>query len=258
MSDLVDRTIAELRVQHDELAEVVGGLTQAQLVAPSGASEWTVADVLSHLGSGAEIGHYPLVAALTGEDAGRPDNQDVWDRWNAMTPGDQASEFVESNARVVEIYEGLTRQQRDDVHIDLGSLPQPVPLVTALGMRLNELTMHSWDVRAGVDPAAALRQEAAELLAQHYTETIGFLLGFAARAGDVGPARVRMGDYTILIEDAVRLVKGGLEPTATFEGPLEAAVRLIAGRLAPDHTPSGVGVSGEVSLDDLRRVFPGY
>ncbi len=47
-------------------------------------------------------------------------------------------------------------------------------------------------------------------------------------------------------------------PTATFTGPLEAAMRLIAGRLGPTHTPSDVTVTGNVTLEDLRAVFPGY
>ena len=40
--------------------------------------------------------------------------------------------------------------------------------------------------------------------------------------------------------------------------PAEAFIRLIAGRLAPEHTPHGVTVDGAISLDDLRKVFPGY
>jgi len=35
-------------------------------------------------------------------------------------------------------------------------------------------------------------------------------------------------------------------------------LRLIGGRLAPAHTPAGVEVIGDVSLDELRAVFPGY
>lgn len=55
MTDLADRTIAALRAHHDELAAVVAGLSDEQLTAPSGSADWKVADVLSHLGSGAEI-----------------------------------------------------------------------------------------------------------------------------------------------------------------------------------------------------------
>jgi hypothetical protein len=35
-------------------------------------------------------------------------------------------------------------------------------------------------------------------------------------------------------------------------------LRLIGGRLSPAHTPPGVEVIGDVTLDDLRAVFPGY
>ena len=78
------------------------------------------------------------------------------------------------------------------------------------------------------------------------------------RPDGVGPARVAVGDHTIVIEDSVRLEDGTDGATARFEGPLEAAIRLLAGRLDPAHTPEGVTVSGDVTLDDLRRVFPGY
>ena len=47
-------------------------------------------------------------------------------------------------------------------------------------------------------------------------------------------------------------------PTATFVGPLEAAIRLVGGRLTAAHTPAGVEVIGDVTLDDLRKVFPGF
>ena len=46
--------------------------------------------------------------------------------------------------------------------------------------------------------------------------------------------------------------------TATFDGPLEAGIRLMAGRLRPEHTPAGIEVTGDVTLDELRKVFPGY
>src|ERR1700712_4233881 len=91
MTELVDRTIAALRANHDRLAEGVSGLTPEQLTGPSGASDWTIADVLSHLGSGAEIGWYPVQAAATGERVDAPENQEGWDRWDALAPADQAS-----------------------------------------------------------------------------------------------------------------------------------------------------------------------
>ena len=258
MTEIVDRTIAALRANHDRLVEVVSGLTPEQLTGPSGASDWTIADVLSHLGSGAEIGWYPVKAAATGERVDAPDNQEVWDRWNAMDPADQASSFVQSDEQSVATFEGLSAEQRDSITIDLGFLPEPVPLATALGMRLNEQALHGWDVEVGLDPAATLTDESAALLAEHFSSTMSFLLGFVGKPDGVGPARVGLGDYTIVIAEAISLEPGAEDTTATFEGPLEAGIRLLAGRLTTEHTPSGVDVTGNITLDELRTAFPGY
>jgi uncharacterized protein (TIGR03083 family) len=258
VTDLVDKTIAELRANHDRLTRAVPSLSEEQLTGASGASDWTIADVLSHLGSGAEIGWYPVKAAATGESVDAPDNQEVWDRWNAMAPADQASSFVQYDEQSVSTFEALTPEQRDSITIDLGFMPQPVPLATALGMRLNELALHGWDVEVGLDPAATLTDESAALLAEHFSSTMTFLLGFVGKPEGVGPARVGFGGYTVVIADAVSLEAGAADTTATFDGPLEAAIRLIAGRLGPEHTPEGVSVTGDISLDDLRKVFPGY
>jgi uncharacterized protein (TIGR03083 family) len=176
-----------------------------------------------------------------------------------MAPADQAAGFVEYDEQSVATFEALTPEQRDSVTIDLGFLPEPAPLATALGMRLNEQALHGWDVEVGLDPAATLTDESAALLAEHFSSTMTFMLGFVGKAEGVDDSRVAVGGYSIVVEDgAVRLEAGDGETTATFHGPLEAAIRLLAGRLKPEHTPDGVGVEGNLSLDDLRKVFPGY
>ena len=94
MKTLADRTIAALRASHDVLAALVPDLTEEQLRSPSGAAEWSLAQVLSHLGSGAEIGLGNLAAARDGDPLpGQDANQEVWDRWDAMSPRDQATGF---------------------------------------------------------------------------------------------------------------------------------------------------------------------
>lgn len=52
------------------------------------------------------------------------------------------------------------------------------------------------------------------------------------------------------------LVPAGGVTTATLEGGADAVARLLTGRLTAAHTGIVV-VSGNVSLEDLRRVFPG-
>jgi uncharacterized protein (TIGR03083 family) len=124
MTSLADRTITALRDLHEELAALVPTLTGAQLTRPSGASEWTVAQVLSHLGSGSEIALAGYQAALEQVPApGQEFNQRVWDRWNSMSPEDQASAFLEHDAKLVETIEALTPDQRETSTSTLASSP---------------------------------------------------------------------------------------------------------------------------------------
>jgi uncharacterized protein (TIGR03083 family) len=257
MTDLVSRIVTSLRDHHDQLASAVIQLSEDQLTGPSGASEWTVADVLSHLGSGAEISRATIVASVE-EGAEKPDNQAIWDRWNAASPREQADEYVVHDRRLVELLEGFSEEERSAMRIDMGFLPEPVTLEVAAGMRLNEVAAHAWDVAVGLDPEASVDPDAADLLLELFTGPLGFLLGFAGKADQLQePAEVRVGDHAIVIGDAVSVAPAA-SPTATFEGPAEAAVRLLTGRLGPAYTPDGVTVTGNVSLDDLRRVFPGF
>ena len=262
MTTLADRTIAALRTTHDGLAALVPGLTDEQLTGPSGAAEWTVAQVLSHLGSGAEIGHATLASALgTGPAPGPGFNESVWDRWNARSPREQAAEFLDHDARFVAAFEALTAEQRATVQVDLGFLPAPLSLASFAGMRLNEAALHFWDVGVALDPAATVPADVAAVLAEHLAGDLGFLVGFIGKAdARAEPAVVDIdgSGYGIVVADRVAVVAGPTDPTATFTGPLEAAVRLVGGRLRPATTPDSVTVTGGVSLDDLRRVFPGY
>jgi uncharacterized protein (TIGR03083 family) len=262
MTSLADRTIAALRSTHDDLAALVPGLSDDRLAASSGASEWTVAQVLSHLGSGAEIALAGYRAALDGTAAPEQDfNQRVWDRWNALGPRDQADGFLEHDAGLVATLEALTPEQREHVEVKLGFVPAPLPLASVAGLRLNEAALHSWDVRVALDPAATVDARSAAVLVEHFAGDLGFLLGFIGKADRVPePARVRLGrsGVAIVLDDRVSLTTSAAEPTATFTGDLEAAIRLIAGRLTPAYTPAGVDVTGNVTLDQLRQAFPGY
>jgi uncharacterized protein (TIGR03083 family) len=258
----VDRTIDALRDTHSELATVVGNLSDEQLEHGSGASEWTVAQVLSHLGSGAEIAAATLRAAMAGGPAPEQDfNQGVWDRWNAMSPREQADGFLASDDELVATLEGLTAQERQDLQIKAGFLPAPLPLAAYSGMRLNEAAQHGWDVRVSLDPEAAISAEVAVLLAEHLSTDLSFLLGFTGKADALAEPSVvdiHGTGFALVIADTVSLATPAPPATATLTGPLEAAIRLLAGRLTTEHTPTELSVTGNLTLDDLRRVFPGY
>jgi uncharacterized protein (TIGR03083 family) len=257
MDELVDRTITALRAEHDALVALVANLSNDDLNAPSGADEWTVAQVLSHLGSGAEIGRAPIARAA-GEQVQTEDNKAIWARWDAAAPADQAAGFVGSNERWLATVEALTPEQRSSLLVDLGFLPEPVPLETALGMRLNEVANHSWDVRVALDPHADVDAGSAAVLIDLFTGPLAFVLGFASKPAELPePVSVAVPGGGLVITDKAALVREVDAPSATFHGPSQALVRLFNGRLKEPYT-HGVTVDGQVSLDDLRRVFQGY
>lgn len=261
MTTLATRTIEALRREHDVLADVASSLTDDQLSGPSGASEWSVAQVLSHLGSGGEITLASLDAALGEGDT--PDdefNRSVWARWDAMTPADQRAGFLEQNTRLVGKLEALSPEQHE-VAVPIGFLPAPATIATFAGLRLNEVANHSWDVRVAVDSGSGLLDTSTSALFEHLSGDLGVLVGFAGKA-ELIEERVELavgdGGYRVVIDDNVSLEPQVDGATATFAGAPEAALRLIFGRLGPAYTPADVTVTGNVTLDDLRAVFPGF
>ena len=262
MTSLAARTIDALRHEHDSLTVVATTSTPDQLTGPSGASEWTLAQVLSHLGSGSEISLAGLQASLGEREVPGDDfNPSVWARWDAASPTDQAAWFVEHDAALVDALAALTPEQHDALQVPVGFLPAPLSVAAYAGMRLGEVAHHSWDARVSTDPAAGLLETSTAVLADQLSTELGFLLGFLGKADQVTERVVlALGDsgYTIAVDDSVSLAAATDEPTATFSGPLEAALRLTTGRLKPGHTPADVAVTGNVTLDELRRVFPGF
>src|ERR1700759_608091 len=115
MSELVDASIAALRTNHDQLADLVAAAGPDDLARTSGATEWTVADALSHLGSGSEIWLHMLRAAIDGNTAPEVDNHSIWDRWNALSPEAQAASFVEHHGALVSALEGLDADHRENL-----------------------------------------------------------------------------------------------------------------------------------------------
>jgi uncharacterized protein (TIGR03083 family) len=264
MTERADQVISAMRVGHDRLATLVRGFAADDLTHPSGASEWNVAQVLSHLGSGAEIGLATLQGALEGTGSPAGDfNPSVWARWDAMSPAEQAEGFLKSDEALVAAYENLSPEQRSDLRIDLGFLPEPLDVAAAGTMRLSEFTHHTWDVEVAYDPAATLAPEATPLL----LGTAGMFVGFAARPAALEgrhahlAVRLTSPEQSLGLDlgEAVTVTEEPADADAVLTAPAEWWLRLIAGRHAAEHTPATVSVTGgSLTVDDLRRVFPGF
>jgi uncharacterized protein (TIGR03083 family) len=265
MTTFADQVIEALRSGHDAFADRAARWDEAALAGPSGAAEWDVSGVLGHLGSGAEINLAVLEGALSGD--GPPSaqaRQSVWDRWNPMPARERRDAFLAANQRLVERYEGLDGPTRANLRVDVGWTPEPVGLGEAARMRLSEFAYHTWDAKAGADPGTTLAPEAVPLL----LDGTGSVLGSLARgSADVLAGRwvhlaVELNDparsYGLDLGQAVMLTGRPARPDGVLRAPAEAWLRLTTGRLSPKWTPAGVEVSGPLSLDDLRRIFPGY
>src|SRR5580693_9360347 len=100
--------ISALRHSHERLRAGVEPLGLAQLEQLSYASEWSIAQVLSHLGSQAEIFGLFVNAGLSGSE---PPGQDafvpIWEVWNAKTPQAQASDALDADQATVARFESM-------------------------------------------------------------------------------------------------------------------------------------------------------
>jgi uncharacterized protein (TIGR03083 family) len=251
-----DPWIRALRHSHDVLRAAVEPMDAAAVEQPSYASEWSIAQVLSHLGSGAEIFGLFLESALRGED---PPGQDafgpVWQRWNERSPQAQAADGLEADEKLLTALESLDAGQRASLRLNLFGMDLDLTRLT--GMRLNEHAVHSWDVLVAGDPAATLAADATALM----IDSLGQIAAWAGKPqGTPLAVTVVTTDpdrtFTLRATDAVSLQPSGAGgPQPALRLPAEALIRLIYGRLDPAHTPPVQ--AGDVDLDELRRIFPG-
>lgn len=265
MTTTADANIAALRSGFDKLAAFVRGLSADDLTKPSGCADWDVSQVLSHLGSGAVIGLAVLDASLAGQpNPGNEFNRGVWAKWDAMTPSDRAQGFLAANEELLGRFAALDSSTRENQKIDMGFLPAPVDVATATVFRLSEFALHSWDVRVGFDPSATLDPEAVALLLDQPVLRLEWLAKPEALQGRRATLAVRTTDpqrvFTLNLGDQVSLVSQEPDQAdGVLSLPAEALLRLKAGRLSGEHTPQSVSLRGSaITLDDLRRVLPGF
>jgi len=260
-SDPLETVLAALGNSHARLAAVAGPLTAVEVTGPSYDDDWSIAQVLSHLGSGAEIFDLILVAGRCGEDAPGPGQfQGIWDRWNAKSPAEQARDGLAADAAFLDHLAGLDPAERERWRLSFFGAEQGLSDIAR--MRLSEHALHTWDVAVAVDSKAALAGDATELI-------LDTLPGFAPRIGQ--PTGEKLGVQVTTYDperrfqldagpDGVSLSPAAPSPlppgSAVLRLPAEAFIRLVAGRLDDEHTPAAE--TENVDLATLRRIFPGF
>ncbi|MFG1922284.1 maleylpyruvate isomerase family mycothiol-dependent enzyme [Cryptosporangium sp. NPDC048952] len=255
MTDALTR-IAALRASHDRLRAVAAPLTADQVRSPGYPSEWSIAQVLSHLGSGAEINGLIFDSGINGTEAPKQEDfQAIWAVWDAKSPDEQAADALVADARLVEKIEALTPEQRGSATFTM--FFGPADLSTFVAMRLSEHAVHTWDVEVMLDPSATVLPEAVLVV----LDVAKGLVGFAGKPGPEGRIHVTVTDpdaeYALVLGEKVSLGPwDGGASTGELSLPAEAFLRLLYGRLDPAHSPSVTATN--VDLDALRAVFPGF
>jgi uncharacterized protein (TIGR03083 family) len=252
--------LAALHGSHDRLAAALAPLTDEQLAGPSYADEWSIAQVTSHLGSGAEVFGLFLAAGLRRAVApGAEEFQPIWDRWNAKPAAAQARDAVDADAAFLARLDALDAEERQSWRLNLFGTEQT--LAGLLRMRLAEHALHTWDIAVVLDPTSTLPDDAAALV----FDTLPTLV---ERVGRPVPETLTVDGHTStparrlrleLTGEGARLTQIGRDEPAgasVLRLPGEALVRLVYGRLDAGHTQPVA--NGEADLDLLRRAFPGF
>jgi uncharacterized protein (TIGR03083 family) len=253
--------VEALRSSHDSLVAEVTTLAPEQLGAESYCRGWDVAQVLSHLGSGAEIGLLGLERALV--DAPPLEREDlpiIWGRWNALSPAEKANEMVVWDRRFVSVLQGLDNSSLNSLHVEL--FGRSINAASIVALRLGEHALHSWDVASTFNPVAEVLPTSVELLVDRVPFIAG-RLGKSDRASGKEQIEIRTfrpeRRFFLSVLDRVALSdKVDGEPEGTLELPAAALLRLVYGRLDRRHTPPGVHVEGRADLDELRQIFSGF
>ena len=251
-------SISVLRDSHERLVSLVRPLTPEHLRAQSYDTEWTIAQVLSHIGSGAEIATLGLASALGGGgDLDRDAFPAIWDTWNNRAPQAQAADALTWDEEYVSRLERLTDAELDSISFEF--IGRRLDAAGVVRLRLGEHAMHVWDVAVSIDPAATVSADAVPLVLEHVRELFRFI---AKPEGDSFRVRLRTtdpdGDYLLDVGESVTLSDWapGVEADGEVRLPAEAMLRLFYGRLDPEHTPE---YSAEgIDLDRIRKVFPGF
>lgn len=265
--EVAGEVLGLLRGVHGRLAGRAERLAGDDLGRRSFCDEWSVAQVYSHLGSGAEIGVRAIEAARQG--VAPPDPWQVWNRWDAKDPADMVADFAPADTAYLDALDEAVAALEGGEELLIPIDGRPWPLTLLMTARLVEMALHEWDVAvvqepdADVDPAAASSALAA------------FPMAVASQA--VAPAvAARLAPLTVGIEvlepdDRLRLVLlpsgARLERTAHWADPPGAVLtlpdaaawmRLVSGRWRLGVDDARTQISGELAPEDLCELFPGF
>ena len=194
-----EQRVEALRSEYERLAQHLRSLDADGLAAPSACEGWSAADVAAHLAWNARLYVRSLGMGLAGEapppappggGVAKITPDFVRDRSIEVRKklGDGVLDsFEEHNARFIDMLDGLDPAVRETLTVPF--LNDTIPLRRLIGLRINEVALHSWDVRSSADSEAALLEDAGLASIELWRDTI--VRRAAPRAGGAHPHRPR-------------------------------------------------------------------
>lgn len=161
--------IALIDLEASQLRTFMAGLTPDEWSRPSACTGWTVGDVFAHVTQGARTWSASITRAKAG-DAGPPPGE------QPLRPGERGSEVTAQRAIAFhhqmgplgllraftdgyqQLHEVLLALQPEDWDRPCYHRRGAMPVRDYAGVRLQELTIHGWDIRSAFDAAATLSE----------------------------------------------------------------------------------------------------
>src|SRR3954471_22760730 len=163
LTDPTTALFSALQDSHRWLHGLLTTIPSEDVTQPAYPTDWSIAQVASHLGSQAETFLLTLEAGLHGTPApGLDQFQPIWDRWNAKDPADQACDSLTADQAFLDAVDALTDEQRQTWRLPMMGTEQD--LSGLLRMRLLEHLLHTWDIEVTGDDTATLSGDAAALI----------------------------------------------------------------------------------------------
>jgi uncharacterized protein (TIGR03083 family) len=251
-----------LRATSERLDGRVRGLSEKDLARPSFAEGWSIAQVLSHLGSGAEIGVMLLERGIRGRTNGPVHDEvlPIWERWDALGPLEQRAAWQDANARHLGLLDSLNAAQHASARVPY--FAGLLSVADYAGYRLSEQSVHGWDIAVALDPTTTIPADELRLLWKRLD-----LVATRFRDADT-LSRLAPAQLAVTLTDEQRTLLMDLDselhiypanpadPAGTVTGTADTVLRLVYGRHRPG--TDAVTAAGQLAVDDLRALFPGF
>ena len=261
-SDQMASVIDLVNSEASRLRDFLAGLDERAWSQDSACAGWKVGDVVAHLAIASETWASSLTRALAG-DAGAPAGQ------NFLAPGERGSKttaqvavaaFQQKGLKLLEDYnvgyerlaQVLAKLRAEDWDKPCYHRRGPMPVHNYVALRVQELAVHAWDIRSGLDSAAEMWEEALPQLVNMVPRWLR--TAFVPGQGLPEPARFRFNvSGPVAVNQDVVINNGAFEIEPVGDGPADAEFRcntgnyilLIYGRLSVDQGLS----SGRLNVD---------